>query len=94
MFRHLLVRRDGPVEHVTLNRPEVRNAFNAEVVAERAQWAADVASDPGVRVVVLGGAGKVFSAGADATWMARMAAASRDDNERDALATLAKDGVI
>ena len=89
MFRHLLVRRDGPVEHVTLNRPEVRNAFNEEVVAELAQWAADVASDPGVRVVVLGGAGKVFSAGADATWMARMAAASRDDNERDALATTA-----
>lgn len=89
MFRHLLVRRDGPVEYVTLNRPEVRNAFNEEVVAELAQWAAGLAGDPGVRVVVLGGAGKVFSAGADATWMARMAAASRDDNERDALATTA-----
>ena len=89
MFRHLLVRRDGPVEHVTLNRPEVRNAFNEEVVEELAQWAAGIAGDPGVRAVVLGGAGKVFSAGADATWMARMAAASRDDNERDALATTA-----
>lgn len=89
MFRYLQVRRDGPVEHVTLNRPDVRNAFNDEVVAELRQWADGLTSDPGVRVVVLGGAGPVFSAGADAAWMARMAAASREDNERDALATTA-----
>jgi methylglutaconyl-CoA hydratase len=89
MFRYLQVRRDGPVEHVTLNRPDVRNAFNDEVVAELRQWAEAAATDTGIRVVVLGGAGKVFSAGADAAWMARMAAASREDNERDALATTA-----
>lgn len=89
MFRYLEIRRDGPVEHVTLNRPDVRNAFNDEVVAELAQWAAAAATDPDLRVVVLGGAGKVFSAGADATWMARMADASREENERDALATTA-----
>ncbi|MEZ5420184.1 MAG: enoyl-CoA hydratase-related protein [Vicinamibacterales bacterium] len=89
MFQHLHVRRDGPVEHLTLNRPDVRNAFNDEVVAELSQWAAGIASDPGVRVVVLAGAGKVFSAGADAGWMARMAEASGDENERDALATTA-----
>ena len=41
---------------------------------------------PVVRVVVLAGAGKVFSAGADATWMARMAGYSREQNERDAAA--------
>ena len=89
MFRFLQVQRDGPVEYVTLNRPDVRNAFNDEVVAELTQWAAGLAVDPGARVVVLAGAGKVFSAGADAAWMARMAAASRDENERDALATTA-----
>lgn len=89
MFRYLEVRRDGAVEHVTLNRPDVRNAFNDEVVAELTRWAAGVATDPAVRVVVLGGAGKVFSAGADASWMARMADASREENERDALATTA-----
>lgn len=89
MFRYLQIRRDGPVEHVTLNRPDVRNAFNDDVVAELARWAAGAATDPGLRVVVLGGAGKVFSAGADAAWMARMADASRDENERDALATTA-----
>ncbi len=89
MYRYLQVRRDGAVEHLTLNRPDVRNAFNGEVVAELRQWAADLAVDPGVRVVVLAGAGKVFSAGADATWMARMADASEAENEQDALATTA-----
>ncbi|MEZ5290413.1 MAG: enoyl-CoA hydratase-related protein [Vicinamibacterales bacterium] len=89
MYRYLEVRRDGPVEHLTLNRPDVRNAFNDEVVAELAAWAASLAQAPGVRVVVLAGAGKVFSAGADATWMARMADASEAENEADALATTA-----
>lgn len=89
MFRYLQVRREGPVEHVTLNRPDVRNAFNDEVVAELRHWAEGAAADPGLRVVVLGGAGPVFSAGADAAWMARMAAASPAENERDALATTA-----
>jgi methylglutaconyl-CoA hydratase len=89
MYRYLQIRRDGAVEHVTLNRPDVRNAFNDEVVAELRQWAESLAQDPGVRVVVLAGAGKVFSAGADAAWMARMADASEVDNEQDALATTA-----
>ena len=89
MYRFLTVRRDGPVETLTLNRPDVRNAFNDEVVAELRQWAGAIAEDRGVRVVVLAGAGKVFSAGADAAWMARMAGASREENERDAAATTA-----
>lgn len=89
MFRFLSVRRDAAVEHLTLNRPDVRNAFNDEVVAELAAWADGLARDPGVRVVVLAGAGKVFSAGADAAWMARMGAASHADNEADASATAA-----
>ena len=89
MYRFLTVRRDGPVETLTLNRPDVRNAFNDEVVAELHRWAKSVAADQGVRVVVVAGAGKVFSAGADAAWMARMASASVADNERDAVATTA-----
>ena len=89
MYRYLQIRRDGAVEHVTLNRPDVRNAFNDEVVGELRQWAEGLAEDPGVRVVVLAGAGKVFSAGADAAWMARMAEASEAENEADALATTA-----
>lgn len=93
-YRHLLVRRAGPVEHLTLNRPDVRNAFNDEVVAELSAWAASVSAARGVRAVVLSGAGKVFSAGADAAWMARMADATPEANERDALATTAMLGAI
>jgi len=89
MYQFLAVRRDGPVEYLTLNRPDVRNAFNDEVVAELHAWATSVAATEGVRAVVLAGAGKVFSAGADAAWMARMASVSVADNERDAAATTA-----
>jgi methylglutaconyl-CoA hydratase len=85
-YQFLTVRRDGPVEHLTLNRPEVRNAFNEGMIAELSAWAAEAAADPMLRVVVIGGAGKVFSAGADATWMARMAAYSHEDNVLDAQA--------
>ncbi len=83
-FAHLAVRRDGPVEYVALNRPEVRNAFNAAVVAELTAWAGE--ARPGVRVVVLAGEGPQFCAGADLAWMAGMAAYSREENLADALA--------
>ena len=85
-YQFLSIRRDGPVEHVTLNRPDVRNAFNEHVIGDLADWAAAAASDPGLRVVVIAGAGKVFSAGADAAWMAKMAGYGHDDNVRDARA--------
>jgi methylglutaconyl-CoA hydratase len=89
MYRYLSVRRDGPVEYLTLDRPDVRNAFNDEVVGELAAWATSLSGDGDIRVVVVAGAGKVFSAGADAAWMARMAEASTAENERDAAATAA-----
>ena len=89
MYQFLTTRRDGPVEYLTLNRPDVRNAFNDAVIAELQQWADAAGADPGLRVVVLGGAGKVFSAGADASWMARMAGYSREENEADARRTTA-----
>jgi len=78
------VRRDGPVEYVALNRPDVRNAFNDEVIAELTAWAHQARSDPHLRVVVLSGRGTVFSAGADASWMARMAAYTQEENLHDA----------
>jgi methylglutaconyl-CoA hydratase len=85
-FKYLLTERRGAVEHVTLNRPDVRNAFNEDVIAELTVWARAAHADAGLRVVVLGGAGKVFSAGADAAWMAKMAGYSDADNRRDAMA--------
>jgi methylglutaconyl-CoA hydratase len=83
-FQYLTTRRDGGVAHLTLNRPDVRNAFNDEVIAELTAWAHEAAADPALRVVILSGAGRVFSAGADARWMARMIGYSREENIADA----------
>ena len=83
----LLIEQDGPVVRVTLNRPEVRNAFNEELIAQLSAWAESVPSGIGgnaPRVAVLAGAGKVFSAGADLTWMSKMIGYSREENVRDA----------
>jgi methylglutaconyl-CoA hydratase len=83
-FKHLAVRREGPVEHVTLNRPGVRNAFNEEMVAEISEWAVSRHADLDLRAVVLRGAGPVFSAGGDLAWMAETIAFTREQNLRDA----------
>jgi methylglutaconyl-CoA hydratase len=84
MYQYLLTRRRGAVEYLSLNRPDVRNAFNEEVIAELTAWAREARRDEGLRVVVLSGEGKVFSAGADAKWMARMVGYSHEENVRDA----------
>ncbi len=78
--------RTGAVEHVTLNRPEVRNAFDDRLIAALTAWARRTAADPDVRVCVLAGAGPVFSAGADLGWMARMVEYSEEENRQDARA--------
>ncbi|MEO8258712.1 MAG: enoyl-CoA hydratase-related protein [Acidobacteriota bacterium] len=87
-YRHLITRRDGPVEYLTLNRPDVRNAFNEQVIEELADWAARLAdaAAAGVRVVVLAGAGKTFCAGADVAWMAKTEAYTEAENINDAMA--------
>jgi methylglutaconyl-CoA hydratase len=87
--RYLSIRREGPVEYLTLNRPDVHNAFNDEVIAELAAWAGRAAADPALRAVVLAGAGKSFSAGADVSWMARTVTFSEEENLRDARAMAA-----
>ena len=62
----LLVERDGPVATLTFNRPKVRNALNAEMLAALKQTMLDLKDDERVRVVMLTGAGeKAFVAGAD-----------------------------
>ena len=88
-FRFLTTKRDGPVEYLTLNRPEVRNAFNEDVIAELTAWAARTREDRSIRVVVIAGAGPTFSAGADVQWMAKTVNYSQDENLRDAAAASA-----
>jgi len=85
----LQTRHDGPVEYLTLNRPDVRNAFNEQVIGELTAWAADAARRAGsgdLRVVVLAGAGATFCAGADVGWMSKTITYTEDENLRDAAA--------
>ena len=83
-FQCLQVQREGPVEYLTLNRPDVRNAFNDQVIEELTRWATAIADDSHVRCVVLSGAGKTFCAGADLTWMSKTVAFTHEENLRDA----------
>jgi methylglutaconyl-CoA hydratase len=82
----LRVERDGAVARVTLARPEVRNAFNAELIAELAWTFEAFAEEPPdrLRAVVLAGEGKAFSAGADIEWQRASIGLSMEQNEADA----------
>ncbi|NYZ16787.1 enoyl-CoA hydratase/isomerase family protein [Azospirillum sp. RWY-5-1] len=79
------IRPDG-VATVTMNRAAVHNAFNETVIADLDRAFRRLGDDPSVRIVLLRGAGKSFSAGADLGWMQRMAGYSREENVADALA--------
>jgi methylglutaconyl-CoA hydratase len=70
---------------LTLNRPEVHNAFDDELVCSLSDTLEAITHDASVRAVVITGQGDSFSAGADLNWMRRMAQASAKDNEHDAL---------
>lgn len=79
------VSRPSPhVARVWLNRPEVRNAFNDEVIAALTATFTDLSADENLRVVVLGAHGKAFCAGADLNWMKAMAGYNWDENRADA----------
>lgn len=86
MSKSLRVERDGPFAKVTLARPEVRNAFNAELIEELRTTFDALAAEPpeALRGVVLAGEGLTFSAGADVEWMRAARRLGVDENERDA----------
>ena len=96
-YQFLTSRRDGHVEHLTLNRPDVRNAFNEHMIAELTSWARSVSKQAlggEVRVTVIDGAGKSFCAGADVTWMSKTVHYTEEENLRDAAAMSAMFGAI
>ncbi len=72
------------VATVVLSRPEVRNAFNDDVIAELSQAFVRIGEDAQVRAVVLMAEGPAFCAGADLNWMRRMADYTREQNLEDA----------
>lgn len=84
-YSTLLLSREGALATVTLNRPEVRNAFNESMIAELAQVFTALGQDDSVRAIVLAANGPAFCAGADLNWMKKMANYSHDENFADAL---------
>jgi len=88
-YTYLSSRRDGLVERLTLNRPDVRNAFNAQVITELTAWTGETrgaAARGDIRVAVIAGAGTMFCAGADVAWMAQTITYTEAENIRDATA--------
>jgi methylglutaconyl-CoA hydratase len=82
----VLVDIDREVGIVTLNRPDKHNAFDDALILALTQTLRDLEANPGVRVVVLSGMGKSFSAGADLNWMKRISEYSQEQNFTDAMA--------
>ena len=81
---HLIISVANHIGRITLNRPDVRNAFNDDVIAELTEAFKDMGSRPDVRCIVLAAEGSAFCAGADLNWMRRMADYSYDENLADA----------
>jgi methylglutaconyl-CoA hydratase len=79
---NVVVKQEGAVYHVRLNRPEVRNAFDDETISELTGIFRNMPED--ARVVVLSGEGSVFCAGGDLNWMRRTAEYTQEENLRDA----------
>jgi methylglutaconyl-CoA hydratase len=81
---HIDIKISGFTATVTLNRPEVRNAFNDEVIAELTAAFKAINADEKLRCVVIAANGKAFCAGADLNWMKAMAGYSWEENRADA----------
>ncbi|OTG67638.1 enoyl-CoA hydratase/isomerase family protein [Acinetobacter silvestris] len=84
-FQFLQLEQNQQVATVWLNRPELHNAFNPQVIEELHQCFQYLNTREDIRVVILAGRGKSFSAGADLNWMKFAGQASKAENEADAL---------
>lgn len=84
-YQFLQLEQQGAVATVWMNRAELHNAFNTQVIEELHACFAAIHQRDDIRVVILAGRGKSFSAGADLNWMKQAGSASRQENEADAL---------
>ena len=75
---------ENNVATITLNRPDVRHAFNDIMISELLTALITIETDDNIRVLVLRSQGPVFCAGADLTWMQKMLKYSLAENEVDA----------
>ncbi len=85
-FQALQIELTGPVATIWMNRPDLHNAFDEILIAELTAACIALDEDDDIRVVILAGRGKSFSAGADLNWMKRAAHNGLDDNLNDARA--------
>ncbi|MHA3053270.1 enoyl-CoA hydratase/isomerase family protein [Acinetobacter sp. ANC 4640] len=84
-YQFLQLEHRDQVAYIWLNRPELHNAFNTQVIEELHHCFTQLNERDDVRVVILAGRGKSFSAGADLNWMKHAGQASQTENEADAL---------
>ncbi|MYM22817.1 enoyl-CoA hydratase/isomerase family protein [Duganella sp. FT135W] len=84
-FTTLTITREGNTAQITLNRPDVRNAFNETTIAEIKQAFSELGDDAALRAIVLAANGPAFCAGADLNWMKKMAGYTHAENQADAL---------
>ncbi len=80
----LYIQTEGPVGTMTFNRPDIRNAFNAQMIQDIIEGVGIINEMDDVRVVIVTGAGTAFSAGADLNWMKSMKDYSFEENIKDA----------
>ena len=85
-FQALQIELTGPVATLWMNRPDLHNAFDEILIAELTAACIALDEDKDIRIVILAGRGKSFSAGADLNWMKRAANNGLDDNLNDARA--------
>lgn len=85
MYETLEIEVNKGVATVWMSRPDVHNAFNAQLIADLTAACRQLDADEAVRVVVLAGRGKSFSAGADLNWMKAAGQASEAENFADAM---------
>lgn len=86
MATTIAIERTPPITRITLNRPEVHNAFNETLIAELTEAFESLREDEATRVAILQGEGKSFCAGADLNWMGKMVNYSFAENLEDARA--------
>lgn len=79
----IIFQHDGPIVRIRLNRPEVRNALNGELVQGLLETFEKIGGDDAIRVVILSGEGGTFCAGGDLNWLKSSVGASKEVFEND-----------
>ena len=82
-YETIEIHREKDIAKVYLNRPEVHNAFNEQLIKDLTSCFQDLSKDDKIRIIVLTGKGKSFCAGADLNWMKSMVNYSKKENIED-----------